>query len=146
VLRWFNDAFAHMPTWLGSLVAGAVTFVSMAALLAVSAELHPLAGAAICGCGIALISLVAKQPSTSEGTLSRKPRRDVPRLQRLLWFRAYYLRVLPMFATSFALLQLFLPLWRAGAVTLLPWALAFTVLNLETRLHQRRLRPRGLRP
>jgi hypothetical protein len=61
MLRRFNDSFAYMPAWLGCLIAGVATFISMTALLAVSADGHPVAVGAICGCSIALISLVARR-------------------------------------------------------------------------------------
>jgi uncharacterized membrane protein YdbT with pleckstrin-like domain len=69
-----------------------------------------------------------------------KPGRDAPRLERLRWFRGYYLRNLPLTALAVAALALLLKpsqLWIA-AVIMLPWTAGFTRLNVEIRNEERR--------
>ena len=69
-----------------------------------------------------------------------KPGRNAPRLERLLWFRGYYLRNLPLAALAIGALALFLKpshLWIV-AIIALPWAAGFTRLNVEIRNEKRR--------
>ncbi len=65
-----------------------------------------------------------------------KPGGDAPKLERLLWFRRYYLRNLVLMAPALFLVTLFWPVW-AAAVLALPWLLGFARLNLEIRREHR---------
>jgi uncharacterized membrane protein YdbT with pleckstrin-like domain len=69
-----------------------------------------------------------------------KPGPEKPKLERLLWFRGYYLRYLALMAPACALLLTFLPPWIL-AIVVLPWVLGFARLNLELRSERRRRRP-----
>ena len=69
-----------------------------------------------------------------------KPGRDAPRVERLRWFRGYYLRNLPLMALAIGALALVLKpshLWIA-AVIVLPWVAGFTRLTAEIRTERRR--------
>jgi hypothetical protein len=61
-----------------------------------------------------------------------KPGPDAPKLDRLLWFRTYYLRSLGLTALAIVVVALFLPPWIA-AVVVLPWSVGFARLNAEIR-------------
>ena len=61
-----------------------------------------------------------------------KPGPDAPKLDRLLWFRTYYLRNLGPMALGIAGVMLFLPPWIA-AVVVLPWLVGFARLSAEIR-------------
>jgi hypothetical protein len=61
-----------------------------------------------------------------------KPGPDAPKLERLLWFRSYYLRSLPLTLLGVAVVIPFFPSWIAVIVTL-PWLLGFTRLTAEIR-------------
>jgi hypothetical protein len=68
-----------------------------------------------------------------------KPGRDAPKLDRLLWFRSYYLRNLPLTVVGIVVLALLLgpsSHWLL-AVIALPWVLGFARLNLEIRRAKR---------
>jgi hypothetical protein len=68
-----------------------------------------------------------------------KPGRDAPRLERLRWFRGYYLRNLPLAAFAIgALVALNLSYWWIAAVIMLPWVAGFGRLNVEIRNEKRR--------
>jgi hypothetical protein len=60
-----------------------------------------------------------------------KPGPDAPKLDRLLWFRTYYLRSLGLVALGIVVVILFLPPWIA-AVVLLPWLLGFARLTAKS--------------
>jgi hypothetical protein len=71
-----------------------------------------------------------------------KPGRDVPKLERLLWFRGYYLRNLPLMALAIvvlAALVLSSSDWWIGVVVALPWIAGFARLNVEIRSEKRRV-------
>ncbi|MEA2215010.1 MAG: hypothetical protein QOK19_571 [Solirubrobacteraceae bacterium] len=59
-----------------------------------------------------------------------KPGRDAPKLDRLLWFRSYYLRTLPLNLLGIVVVVLFLPPWIVVVVAL-PWLLGFARLGAE---------------
>jgi hypothetical protein len=67
-----------------------------------------------------------------------KPGSDAPRLDRLLWFRGYYLRWLPLTAFVMAL-GLVLVAWSPWvvAVLALPWLYGFARLNVQIHHEQR---------
>jgi uncharacterized membrane protein YdbT with pleckstrin-like domain len=69
-----------------------------------------------------------------------KPRRDAPRMERLLWFRGYYLRNLPLAVVAIGALALFLSAsqWWIAVVVMLPWVVGFARLNVEIRSEKRR--------
>lgn len=69
-----------------------------------------------------------------------KPGRDAPKLDRLLWFRGYYLRPLPAIVVVWALLLALHVSWALLAVIWVPWLLGFALLNAEIR-HERRPPP-----
>jgi hypothetical protein len=72
-----------------------------------------------------------------------KPGRDAPRLERLRWFRGYYLRNLPLAALAIGALALALKPsygWIA-AVVMLPWVAGFARLTVEIRNEKRRADP-----
>jgi uncharacterized membrane protein YdbT with pleckstrin-like domain len=60
------------------------------------------------------------------------PGPDAPRLDRLLWFRRYYLRNLPLMALGIVIVVLFLPPWIVVIVAL-PWLVGFARLSAEIR-------------
>lgn len=64
------------------------------------------------------------------------PGRDA-KLERLLWFRGYYLRNLPLTALGVVGLSLLLRSWLVGLI-LLPWLVGFARLNVEIRTEKRR--------
>jgi hypothetical protein len=69
-----------------------------------------------------------------------KPGRDAPKLERLLWFRGYYLRNLPLTVLGIAAVWLLLGAsqrWIAPLI-LLPWVAGFARLNVEIRNEKRR--------
>ena len=68
-----------------------------------------------------------------------KPGRAAPKLDRLLWFRNYYLRSLPLIAPAWAVwLVTGMPFsWVFLAVISLPWVLGFARLNVEIRRERR---------
>jgi hypothetical protein len=61
-----------------------------------------------------------------------KPGLDAPKLERLLWFRNYYLRSLPLMALGIVIVVVFLPTWILVVVAL-PWLLGFARLSAEIR-------------
>jgi hypothetical protein len=69
------------------------------------------------------------------------PRASASKLERLLWFRGYYLRGLPLLALGIgAVLALGVNaphLWIA-ALAMLPWVVGFARLNVEIRNEKRR--------
>ena len=70
-----------------------------------------------------------------------KPGRDAPKLDRLHWFRSYYLRNLPLSLTVAVGLLVLVPAWRwLVAVICLPWVFGFVLLNWEIRREERQLR------
>ncbi|THD75206.1 MAG: hypothetical protein E7812_17630 [Phenylobacterium sp.] len=58
-------------------------------------------------------------------------------MDRLLWFRGYYLRPLPFIVVVWALLLVVRVSWVFLAVIALPWILGFAILNVEIRREQR---------
>ena len=71
-----------------------------------------------------------------------KPGQDAPKLERLLWFRGYYLRNLPLMTLAIvALTALFLSSsdWWIAVVVALPWIAGFARLNVEIRSEKRRV-------
>jgi hypothetical protein len=66
-----------------------------------------------------------------------KPGRDAPKLERLLWFRRYYVRNLPLTVMGVALVASFLSLWIV-AIFALPWLAGFAVLNVQIMGERRR--------
>jgi uncharacterized membrane protein YdbT with pleckstrin-like domain len=60
------------------------------------------------------------------------PGSEAPKLERLLWFRGYYLRNLGLMALGIVFLVLFLPPWII-AVVLMPWIVGFARLSAEIR-------------
>jgi hypothetical protein len=66
-----------------------------------------------------------------------KPAPDAPKLERLLWFRGYYLRNLVLVAPVAVLVLAFLPPWIL-ALLMLPWLLGFARLTAELRQERRR--------
>ena len=68
-----------------------------------------------------------------------KPVRAAPKLDRLLWFRNYYLRSLPLIAPAWVVwLVTGMPFsWVFLAVISLPWVLGFARLNVEIRRERR---------
>ena len=69
-----------------------------------------------------------------------KPRRDAPKLHRLIWFRGYYLRTLPAIVVVWALLLILHVSWTLLAIIWVPWLVGFALLNAEIR-HERRPPP-----
>jgi hypothetical protein len=69
-----------------------------------------------------------------------KPGRDAPKLERLLWFRGYYLRNLPLVAFAIGALALVLSpsYWWIAVIAALPWIAGFALLNAEIRREKRR--------
>jgi ABC-type transport system involved in multi-copper enzyme maturation permease subunit len=65
------------------------------------------------------------------------PGRDAPKLDRLLWFRGYYLRSLVLAALPIVFVVVFLPAWIA-VVVMLPWLIGFARLSAEIRGERRR--------
>jgi hypothetical protein len=61
-----------------------------------------------------------------------KPGLDAPKLDRLLWFRGYYLRNLILAVPALALVLLFLPPWVVVLVAS-PWLIGFARLSAEIR-------------
>ena len=61
-----------------------------------------------------------------------KPGPDAPKLDRLLWFRGYYLRNLAPMAVGIVLVLLFLPPWIILLVAS-PWLIGFGRLTAEIR-------------
>lgn len=61
-------------------------------------------------------------------------------MERLLWFRGYYLRNLPLAAVVIGALALFLSAsqWWIAVVVMLPWVVGFARLNVEIRSEKRR--------
>jgi uncharacterized membrane protein YdbT with pleckstrin-like domain len=59
------------------------------------------------------------------------------KLERLLWFRRYYLRNLPLVAFVDVVALLFLSWWFL-ALLLLPWLAGFARVNVEIRREKRR--------
>ena len=70
-----------------------------------------------------------------------KPGPGAPKLDRLLWFRGYYLRNLALMVPLLALMTAFLTSWRwiVIAVAAVSWGLGFTLLNAEISREKRRL-------
>jgi hypothetical protein len=66
------------------------------------------------------------------------PGRDAPKLDRLLWFRSYYLRNLPLMAIGIGAVSLWH--WWLAVLFLLPWLAGFARLNMEIRTARRRAR------
>ena len=66
-----------------------------------------------------------------------KPGRDAPQLQRLSWFRGYYLKSLPLYLVLLPLLWSWLSPWLA-ALFMVPWLAGFLRLNYEIRCERRR--------
>ena len=67
-----------------------------------------------------------------------KPGRSAPKLDRLLWFRGYYLRNLSfIIVVVWALLLVVRVSLVFLAVIALPWILGFAILNVEIRREQR---------
>lgn len=64
------------------------------------------------------------------------PGPDAPKLERLLWFRSYYLRNLALIALGIVVVLVYLPLWIV-AVIMLPWLLGFARLTAEIRRERR---------
>jgi ABC-type dipeptide/oligopeptide/nickel transport system permease subunit len=69
-----------------------------------------------------------------------KPGRDAPKLERLLWFRGYYLRNLPLMVLVLGVLALSLgsSQWWIAVVLALTWIAGFARLNVEIRSEKRR--------
>jgi hypothetical protein len=69
-----------------------------------------------------------------------KPARDAPLLARLIWFRGYYLRMLPLTVLALVACGFVLSgsLRLIAAVLALPWLLGFARLNMEIRQARRR--------
>ena len=69
-----------------------------------------------------------------------KPGRDAPKLERLLWFRVYYLRNRPLvaFALGAAALVLGSSYWWITVIAALAWIVGFARLNVEIRSEKRR--------
>jgi hypothetical protein len=65
-----------------------------------------------------------------------KPGPDAPKLDRLLWFRGYYLRNLALVAPGIVVLLLFLPPWVVVVVAS-PWLIGFGRLTAEIRRERR---------
>ncbi len=61
-----------------------------------------------------------------------KPGRDAPKLDRLLWFRRYYLRNLVLVVPVAVLVLAFAPAWILVLV-MVPWLLGFARLSAELR-------------
>jgi uncharacterized membrane protein YdbT with pleckstrin-like domain len=61
-----------------------------------------------------------------------KPGPEAPKLDRLLWFRRYYLRNLGLMAVAVVLVLLYLPPWIV-VVVLAPWLMGFARLSAEIR-------------
>jgi hypothetical protein len=70
-----------------------------------------------------------------------KPGRNAPKLERLLWFRGYYLRNLPLAALAIGALALFMSssYWWITIIVALPWLAGFARLNVEIRSEKRRV-------
>jgi hypothetical protein len=66
-----------------------------------------------------------------------KPGPEAPKLERLLWFRGYYLRNLALAVPATIAVLVFLPPWIVVVVAL-PWLLGFARLNAEIRRERRR--------
>jgi uncharacterized membrane protein YdbT with pleckstrin-like domain len=60
------------------------------------------------------------------------PGPEAPKLDRLLWFRRYYLRNLGLVAVAIVLVLVFLPPWLV-VVVLAPWLIGFARLSAEIR-------------
>jgi hypothetical protein len=65
-----------------------------------------------------------------------QPGPDAPKLDRLLWFRRYYLRNLALMVPASVVVLLFLPPWIVVVVAL-PWLLGFARLSAEIRRERR---------
>lgn len=61
-----------MPDWLGSVIAGVATLVSMMALLSVDGEPDPLRESLICGVAVALIVWTLKRFAGWSGPTFRR--------------------------------------------------------------------------
>jgi hypothetical protein len=67
-----------------------------------------------------------------------KPGRDVPKLDRLRWFRRYYLRNLVPVVFCLAVLLLFsAPAWL-DALIAVPWTVGFAILHWQIGHEERR--------
>ncbi len=66
-----------------------------------------------------------------------KPGRNARKLDRLIWFRGYYLRNLPVIVVGWIFLLALHTSWVLLAVIALPWVLGFARLNVEIRREQR---------
>jgi hypothetical protein len=66
-----------------------------------------------------------------------KPGRDAPKLERLVWFRGYYLKNLPLYVLLLPMLWYY-SVWLAALVTL-PWVAGFLRLNYEIRRERGRV-------
>jgi hypothetical protein len=69
-----------------------------------------------------------------------KPGMDAPKMERLLWFRGYYLRSLALGVPAVVLVVLWGPTWflAFAALGALPWLLGFARLNVEIRRERQR--------
>ena len=65
-----------------------------------------------------------------------KPGPDAPTLDRLLWFRGYYLRNLALMAVGIVLVLLFFPPWVVVLIAS-PWLIGFGRLTAEIRRERR---------
>jgi uncharacterized membrane protein YdbT with pleckstrin-like domain len=87
-------------------------------------------------------SRVAFPPVTGSRIFDRvygvKPGREAPKLERLVWFRSYYLRNLALMVPVAILVLLFLPAWLL-VVVVLPWLFGFLRLNAELRRERGRV-------
>jgi len=75
---------------------------------------------------------MSKAQSIFNRVFGVQPGPDAPKLDRLLWFRSYYLRSLGLMAVGIAAVIVWLPLWLV-AVVVLPWLVGFAQLNGEIR-------------
>lgn len=65
-----------------------------------------------------------------------KPGPEAPKLDRLLWFRRYYLRNLGLIAVAIIAVLVYFPPWIV-VVVLAPWLMGFARLSAEIRRERR---------
>jgi hypothetical protein len=70
-----------------------------------------------------------------------KPGRDAPKLDRLRWYRRYYLVNLAIIVPAAVWIAIYLPSWIFVVLVGLPWLLGFIRLNLELRRERRHHQP-----
>ena len=73
--------------------------------------------------------------------LGEPPASGATRMERLLWLRGFYLRMIPLSVAVSAMVALFLPApwaWVVPCLSVLLWAQGFVTLNVQIRRERRR--------